>query len=197
MSSARVIYVPIFLDGLAEELGLVPIVATAAPPAYVGGQIAIGAAWKTVTENQIVIGGAWKAVTEIQVCIGGAWKTLVYGGGPPADVTPDAVDWPDTSVPGSGNNTINQTISGIASSINLEVSWTTVGVPAEVVQYSINDGTPVTMASSPTTFSISNGQALKFIINSSGGACTINFTIRNASDGNVILDTVSVTALDS
>lgn len=161
-----------------------------APPVKVW--LRVGGVWKETTVH-LKVAGVWK-VSTANIKVAGVWKNEVGGGGP--DNTPNAVNWPNASTSGSSNNTINQTISGIDSSINIEVSWTVTGL-LDYVQYAINDIPHVTMPSSPTTFSISNGQTLKFLMGSAGGPCTVSFTIRNASDGYAILDTFDLTALDS
>ncbi len=108
---------------------------------------------------------------------------------PPADNTPNAVNWADISgVSPQGN--ANQTISGIDSSITLRVEWTDVGAISPIVTYNIDDGSPVSL-SSGGTFSINNNETLNFDITAFGsGQFTSGvFTVYNESDGDAVLDT--------
>jgi hypothetical protein len=186
------------LEGIAKQFGLVPLDdTTVAPPSYVGGQVLVSGVFKTVVAESVLVGGVWKTVTLKQVCIGGAWKTLVDGGGPPpADVTPNAVNWIGGSTSGSAINTNDPQITGIDTVINLEVSWSiTSGLPD--LDYRINLGAFNVMLTNPYTFAVSNNQFVGFQLRAGGGPSSADFTVRNASDGNVILDTFSLTATDS
>lgn len=79
MNALRAQSVPHIMPGVAEQLGMVPLVATPVVPpgGYAGGQVLIAGAWKTVAAEYVCVGGTWKTVTLKQVCVGGVWKTLV------------------------------------------------------------------------------------------------------------------------
>ena len=119
-------------------------------------------------------------------------RAAAGGGG--GGVTPNAVDWNDAS--GDCNCSTNeQTITGIDTAINLVISWSLSGDVGQVLMYKnatefdlLND------YSSPATFSISNNDIISFY--ASGTACAASesyLTVTNASDGNAVLDTFTMT----
>lgn len=95
-----------------------------------------------------------------------------------ADLTPDAVNWADTSTTNPQSNA-NQTITGIDAPIT--ISTTNSGIGA--LLYDLN-GAGFTSYSAP--FSVSNGQTLRWQL-SGAGAGTI--TVKNDSTGGTTLDT--------
>lgn len=102
-----------------------------------------------------------------------------------ADTTPDAVNWPDASqeVPPFEVDTISQTISGINTTIELEV---TIDFNDGSLYYIKNADAPVTVS---VPFTVVNGDTLKFRFQGSGGI--VQFNVYNNSDpsGPTLLDT--------
>lgn len=102
-----------------------------------------------------------------------------------ADVTPNAVNWTDVSViaPPFSADTNSQTISGINTTIELEV---TVDFSDGTLYYIKNIDAPVQVGS---PFTVVNGDTLKFRYTGSGGA--VQFNVYNNSDplGPTLLDT--------
>ena len=118
-------------------------------------------------------------------------RAAAGGGG----VTPNAVNWADINNPCSGY-TEEKTIMGINIAINLVISWNVLAGTLGVFNVVINGYTfdLVNDYSSPTTFSISNNDIIQFYINSP--YCTFSeifVTVTNASDGNAVLDTFTMT----
>jgi len=113
-----------------------------------------------------------------------------------SDVTPNAVNWTDTysgciSVVG-----ISQTISGINTTINLVVTWTHSGSsPALASAYSKNGGAYITF-NSGDTISVANNDTLRFRMTKPTATFytleSRTFTVKNSSDGNVTLDTFTL-----
>ena len=107
------------------------------------------------------------------------------GGG--ADVTPDAVSWGGGSpiygsIPTITSDT--KTITGINTSINLYYECVYCG-DGGTIEYSKNSGawTPVSELSN---ISIANNDTLAWRYSNSGGVITVD--IKNASDGNAVID---------
>ena len=115
-------------------------------------------------------------------------RVVVAGGG--GDVTPNAVNWADASGSGAAQ-TNEQTITGINTAINLVITWS--GNDVGFFDININ-GTPYDLEvyGSPATFSILNNSIISFAAGSAG-AKVISITVTNASDGNAVLDTVTLT----
>ena len=118
---------------------------------------------------------------------------VAAGGG--ADVTPNAVDWNDVSG-GYGfllyTNTV--TVTGISTAINLTISWS--GNEIGSFGISINGGSLIDLEAeggSPRTFSISNNDTIRFGASIIAGIKVITVTVTNASDGNAVLDTFTMT----
>lgn len=112
------------------------------------------------------------------------------GGG--ADVTPNAVDWnDDVSSVSSTTNTV--TITGINTAINLSISYT--GYGTGVFSAYKNDTEFDLTNDNPYTLSVSNNDEVYFVYSGSGGEeSTVSVTVTNASDGNTVLDTFTMTA---
>ncbi|MFN5061720.1 MAG: SUMF1/EgtB/PvdO family nonheme iron enzyme [Pseudomonadota bacterium] len=101
------------------------------------------------------------------------------------DNTPNALNWNDADASGSCTATTNsQTIAGISSSITLELSEDSSGL---TLQYSLNGGAWTSFGTLPATLSVSNNDTLAFR-SSSGVWKTRIFTVKNVTDGNVVLD---------
>jgi hypothetical protein len=115
-------------------------------------------------------------------------KKTSSGGG--SDVTPNAVNWNDVSAPGGSTNTV--TITGINTAINLSISWT--GYPGTGAFDVYKNDSPISLPGegSPYTLSVSNNDEIYFYAFSSGDLASISVTVRNASDGNTVLDTFTI-----
>ena len=123
------------------------------------------------------------------------FPTPISGGGD--DVIPNPTpDW--SSVFSSGLSADNalplQTITGINVPIDLSLSWTVVSGTFNVY-YRINIGSFILCTTNPTTISISNGQSLYFLLETSDYVVSYaDFTVTNLSDGSTVLDTFYLTA---
>jgi len=109
------------------------------------------------------------------------------GGGVTPTPTPnwdDPINFPNAI-------TINQTIQGISTSINLFYSCVYCGDGGDIY-YSLNDGSFV-LINENVNFSVNNNDTLKFQYNNNGGFGTKIIDVKNASDGNTILDTITLT----
>ena len=111
------------------------------------------------------------------------------GGG--VDVTPNAVDWNDVvSAVSATTNTV--TITGINTAINLSISYTGYSVGAFDVY---KNGTEFSLTeNNPETLSVSNNDQVYFFYPGPGEESTVSVTVTNASDGNTVLDTFTMTA---
>lgn len=128
---------------------------------------------------------AGKAKTNVSNVGGiGGWAGEVV------DVTPTPTpNWNDPYSTNSPPTTINQTIQGISTPINLFWSCVYCG-DGGTVEYSINEGAWIAIAPN-INFSINNNDTLKFrMVDLDYG--TLIADIKNASDGNVILDTITL-----
>ena len=103
------------------------------------------------------------------------------------DVTPNAVNWNDVA----GGSTNTQTITGINTAINLTISFTGYATGSFNV-YKNDSETSLANEGSPFTLSVSNNDEIYFSGNPTDG--TISVTVTNASDGNTVLDTFTITA---
>lgn len=102
---------------------------------------------------------------------------------PPADVTPDPVDWTDIGPTPSPGMTSTETISGITAPITLSA----VNSGSGFLEYRIGSGS-YTSYSSP--FVVTNGQTVRWRVTSFIGVETGTVTVNNDSDpGNNPLDT--------
>lgn len=112
---------------------------------------------------------------------------------PPADVTPNAVNWTDIT-DGNGPETNTQTISGINTSITLRIESNYIynngpfsifvnGVEYQMGQTISNDGF--------YNKSVNNGDTIYFY--RSGGSISETVTVKNSSDSNAVLDTFTIT----
>jgi hypothetical protein len=117
-------------------------------------------------------------------------SSWVNQGAAPSDVTPNAIDWTDNSDSTIQIPTANgpQTISGINTSINLYYQCIYCG-DGGTMQYKLNAGSWTTIAELATV-SVSNGDTLdwRYVPSSYSGGETIIIEIRNASDGDAIID---------
>lgn len=125
--------------------------------------------------------------------------TIVAGGRfvavapPPAnDVTPNAVDW--TDITGGGAGTTNtQTISGINTTITLRIEsiYDGYGEFSIYINGTQFDLTFDIQANGFSNQSVNNGDQIYFSRASSFGSAE-TVTVKNASDGNVVLDTFTI-----
>ena len=113
-------------------------------------------------------------------------RAAAGGGG--GDVTPNAVNWNDVAAPGGSTNTV--TITGINTAINLSISFTGYEIGAFNV-YKNDSETSLADEGSPFTLSVSNNDQIYFYA-STGMTQTISVTVTNASDGNTVLDTFTI-----
>ena len=128
------------------------------------------------------------------------------GGG--SDNTPNAVNWPDTSVTFSKSQYQYfyqvQQISGITTSITLQIELSDVAFVE--LYYKVQSTSTVPALTSPPlsnsylnilhngTITISNNQFLVFVpIRSAVGTPTTTVTVKNTSDSNATLDTFTAT----
>jgi archaellum component FlaF (FlaF/FlaG flagellin family) len=128
------------------------------------------------------------------------------GGG--SDNTPNAVNWPDTSVTFSKSQYQYfyqvQQISGITTSITLQIELSDVAF-VELYYKVQSTSTKPALTSPPLsnsylnilhngTITISNNQFLVFVpIRSAVGTPTTTVTVKNTSDSNATLDTFTAT----
>jgi hypothetical protein len=116
-------------------------------------------------------------------------KPVAGGGG--SDVTPNAVNWNDsTSVSPYTTNT--QTITGISTSINIQISWFLEG-PISTTQFKmyVNDiETDLYAGGTPQNVIWSNNDVIYFTCVGSAGDMSV--TIINTSDNNTVLDTIYI-----
>ncbi len=102
------------------------------------------------------------------------------------DVTPNSVNWGNIGPGFSPQVNSNQTISGINTTITLEVNYTGSSV---FMYYRINSGS-YTLISSGGQFTVSNGQTVNFqAITTNPTTVSGTVTITNESDGGASLDT--------
>ena len=107
------------------------------------------------------------------------------------DVTPNAVNWNDVFSPSSATtNTV--TITGINTAINLSISYTGYNSPGAFSVYK-NDTEFDLTTNNPYTLSVSNNDQVYFFYNPQVES-TVSVTVTNASDGNTVLDTFTMTA---
>jgi hypothetical protein len=112
------------------------------------------------------------------------------GGGGGSDVTPNAVNWNDVAAPGGSTNTV--TITGINTAINLSISWTGYPGTGAFNVYKNDSETSLLDDGSPFTLSVSNNDEIYFSAFSAAFG-SISVTVTNASDGNTVLDTFTMT----
>ena len=109
--------------------------------------------------------------------------------GSAADVTPNAVNWPDASSGKSTAASVAQTITGINTSINLYFECDYCG-DGLAIAYNKNGSGWVDIAEF-ATISISNNDTLNWRAGPASGGFTSIF-IKNASDSNALLDTIAL-----
>ena len=129
-------------------------------------------------------------------------NTFTYTVAVAADVTPNAVDWSNISNFDVGTaDTINQTINGITSDIDLYYTITSQSGPSVQVSYSINNTTFTVLSPGATnTITLSNNNTLKWRVVTLGGdnilhSGTIN--VFNDTDGDASLDSFTYNLLTS
>lgn len=118
------------------------------------------------------------------------------GGGGGGDVTPNAVNWSNVSGEYANVTTAMLQITGITSTITLQVAFTGTQLNQKrSVQSTASFGTGTAIANNGT-FTVSNNQYVGFRADC-GGACastkTSTWTITNVSDSNAVLDTFVIT----
>ena len=102
----------------------------------------------------------------------------------PTDKTPDAVNWANIGPGTVPQNNANQTISGITTTITLEAFYT-----SGLLYYSKNDGA-FTFIGNGGSVTVSNNDTLRWqMAPAAPGTVSGTVTVRNASDGDVDLDT--------
>jgi len=115
--------------------------------------------------------------------------------GSAADVTPDAVNWPNLGSNSSLVSSITQTITGINTTITLMINYAnnSTNNPCDtyVYLYSKNGGT-FTSFTSGSTVSISNNDTLRFQLSGREGGGQL--TVINTTDNNAIIDTLTLTS---
>jgi hypothetical protein len=129
--------------------------------------------------------------------IGGVSDTYTSTTVASADVTPDAVDWPNINVVnGSGTtNTATRTITGINATITLRVVTTNGGGDNFSIRPNVGGSFVTTAQQSPAdfTFTVSNNQDVYFFLDTvdrTDGPGTV--TITNSSDGGAAIDSFTV-----
>lgn len=112
---------------------------------------------------------------------------------PSVDVTPDAVNWPNNTSATLPVDSTTQTITGISAPINLQFTVTNNGLDA---YYNKNAGVWLALANN-AVISMSAGDTLNFrgdaFFVSGGENVVIN--VYNTSDGNALLDTLTLTVI--
>ena len=108
------------------------------------------------------------------------------------DVTPNAVNWNNLSTGGSNATTNTQTISGIDTTISLQVNFTE-DRDNYTLQAFVNGSGAAGPTNSPGTlnFNVSNGDTVYFTA-SGGETRDSTATVINTSDGNTTLDTFDI-----
>lgn len=141
-------------------------------------QITVGTASgnKVLTGVTVGTSSGNKAVTEVWVGTSTGNK-LVFGS---ADVTPNAVNWANTSTSDPQSNA-NQTINGCDTSITISATNSGAGV----LQYSL-DGAAFVTYSGPFSVNAQTGQTLRWQLS---GATSGTITVINDSDASTTLDT--------
>lgn len=122
------------------------------------------------------------------ICGMGSKIGLLAKKGGSADVTPDPVDWPNITAVGTSVTTVTRTITGINTTITLQLDRSATSGP---VAYSLNSG-PFVNFTSGTTISVSNNDTLAFRSTKVTSAQIVTITVKNNSDNSTILDTVTM-----
>jgi hypothetical protein len=121
-------------------------------------------------------------------------RAAAGGGG--GDVTPNAVNWANTSGDLIAQTTMLQ-ITGITSSITLRVAYSGNNINQKYSKQSTASFGTGTAIANNGTFTISNNQYLGFSCESPYPYFnTDSFTITNVSDADVVLDTFQLTTYD-
>lgn len=111
------------------------------------------------------------------------------------DVTPNAISWADVFSSCATATSSTQTITGINTTITFSISYTRSGATSYTFQY-LKNGVATTITTSPTNISLSNNDTLAFILNRPVSSIypigSVAITVRNASDGNALIDTLNL-----
>jgi len=125
-------------------------------------------------------------------------RIVAAGGG--SDVTPNAVNWVEASTNTIVATSNQQTITGINTTITLRIQLTNTLECLQYAYYSKNSGSYVLVqdtCGSPTVeyadVSVVNGDVLDFRLEGDGNFQQGIFNITNLSDGNTLLDSVTLT----
>mgnify|MGYP000238776211 CR=1 FL=1 len=122
------------------------------------------------------------------------WKlrTKPFASAPVNDVTPNAVNWNDLSTGASSATTNTQTISGIDTTISLQVNFDE-DRDNYTLRAFVNGSSAAGPTNSPGTlnFNVSNGDTVYFTA-SGGETRDSTATVINTSDGNTTLDTFGI-----
>lgn len=134
--------------------------------------------------------------TNTTLTIGGVSDTYTSTTTTGADVTPNAVNWPNFSDLQGGTDTQTQTISGISTPITLQLTAVTGARDGFTVSISVGGTFAAFVSSSAagasTTFSVSNNQAVAITCTTIDRTENGSVTIVNQSDNNTQLDTSTV-----
>ena len=124
------------------------------------------------------------------------------GGGGGSDVTPNAVNWIESTSNSLVATSNQQTITGINTTITLRIELSNSLEFGEVASYIKNSGSAIDVqnpAAIPSVeyadVSIVNGDILEFRLDGTGNSQQGIFNITNLSDGNTLLDTVTLNVL--
>ncbi len=113
------------------------------------------------------------------------------------DVTPNALNWNNIStfeVPSHFSYPQTpETISGINTSITLEITYTPSGLTLQYDKNSLNSWTTI---SSGGTLTVTNGDTLTFQMESGTALTVFTVTVKNVSNGNTTLDTFTIQYID-
>jgi len=124
------------------------------------------------------------------------------GGGGGSDVTPNAVNWIESTSNSLVATSNQQTITGINTTITLRIELSNSLEFGEVASYIKNSGSAIDVqnpAAIPSVeyadVSIVSGDILEFRLDGTGNFQQGIFNITNLSDGNTLLDTVTLNVL--
>lgn len=125
-------------------------------------------------------------------------RIVAAGGG--SDVTPNAVNWVEDSTNAIVATSNQQTITGINTTITLRIQLTNTLECLQYAYYRKNSGSNVFVqdtcgfpAIEYADVSVVNGDVLDFRLEGDGNFQQGIFNITNLSDGNTLLDSVTLT----
>ncbi len=114
----------------------------------------------------------------------------------PVDATVNAVNWTNVDVAGTQGTTNVQQITGINTTIDLEISWTgSLGYFYVSVSATNEYAAPTyTLFTSPALISVTNDKYVSFRLQAVGlqDNLTRSVTVKNASDASTTLDTFTM-----